>query len=176
MRVPSSLALLLLLAGCGSSEETVVSAPPASNPVVAEEPSPTAQPQTAAAAEEAAAETFDSYSAGEYGDSWDTWTKKAKEVVPRDYYVGLHAACVPIAEGVPFEIKSVKLAEDKATAKVRASRTLPVLNITHLDSYTFVYEDGAWKWMPEDDFFADYRKGLTLEQLAARRKKEGSCS
>lgn len=165
--VAALITLALLAAGCSDDN----SGPdPAATPSAAHRASPA---DTETAVKRAAQINFDAFATGEYGDSYDTWTKRAKKVISRADYVKICALCPAPGQGVPFTITSVQLAADGKTAKVRTTRT--VFGITAAASYAYRYEAGEWRWEPTAQILADFRQGLTPRQVAARRRQAGQC-
>ncbi len=128
-------------------------------------PNTIGQPHTEAAAKTAAQETFDTYSAGEYGNSWDLWTGAAQKVISRDDYVKVNETCPPPVKGIAFEVMKVTLAADGNSASVRTKRTLPGLG-ANLATYEFVYEEGGWHWAPEAGTLAMFTPDRVKQQLA----------
>jgi len=155
----------LALAGC-SSKPTIVSGGPIHTvgPLAAATPTPSAQPKTADAAKVAAQLEVDRYAAGDFGGAWDLWAASAKTLISRDDYKKLLATCVPIT-GLPFTVKEARLEDGKAIVNVeRASFQF---------TYTMEYENGAWRFEPDAESIAGYKKGV--DKLIADEKASGDC-
>lgn len=128
-------------------------------------PSADTQPHTEDAVKTAAQETFDTYSAGEYGNSWDLWTGAAQKVISRDDYVKVNETCPPPVKGIAFEIMKVQLAADGNSASVRTKRNVPALG-SSLATYDFIYEGSGWRWSPEAGTLAMFMPERVKQQLA----------
>lgn len=169
-RLVALLPLLLVspLTACGDGDPAATTAPSGAPPA-ASPTRPAAQPKTEAAVRTAAQDEFDAYAAGEYGEAWDLWTAASQRLIPRADYEKLHELC-PAVTGLRFMVEKVKVSGD--TAKVRVSRSIAVF------SYTFLYEEGQWRFVPDKDALADYRyaRKAGIAKLAARSKAEGRCS
>ncbi|WP_346042987.1 hypothetical protein [Actinomadura chokoriensis] len=169
-RIVALFPILLLspLTACGDGDPAAATAPSDGRPA-ASPTRPAAQPKTEAAVRTAAQDEFDAYAAGEYGEAWDLWTAAGKRMISRADYEKLHALC-PSATGLRFTIEKVRVSGDSAT--VRVSRSIAVF------SYTFLYEEGQWRFVPDKAAAADYRyaRKAGVAGLAARSKAEGLCT
>lgn len=126
-----------------------------------------AQPRTRAAAREAAAAAFDLYTAGQYGQFWDTWTQQAQRLISRKDYVRRFKLCPAAAEGLAFTISSVSVSGN--TASVVAKRSIATF------TFTFAYQGGAWRYVPPADQQREYRT-KTVEQIVASERAQGACA
>lgn len=124
------------------------------------------QDRTEAAVRKAAQDAFDSYAAGNYGAFWDSWTSEAQALISRDDYLRLFELCKPQAEGLRFEIKQVTVDDD--VANVEVARLIAAF------TYQFRYENGRWRYVPDAQAQADYRK--PIEQLASEKRAAGACA
>ncbi|MEO3860857.1 hypothetical protein [Acrocarpospora sp. B8E8] len=136
--------------------------------VAEEEPTgPPAQPRTRTAVKAAAEALWDSYAVGDYGAYWDAWAAADKKVVSRKDYQRRHRLCPSAAEGINWTVKRVTVKGDRAT--VRAQR------LYLIDDYTFVYEDGQWRYRLQPDIRDEYQT-QTIDQIVAQAKAEGQCA
>jgi hypothetical protein len=164
MRIAAAVALLALT-GCSASKGTTNPAAPSEQA----SSSAAAQPLTQAAVKAAAGEEFDAYASGDYAGAREIWTASAKKTISQQNYEKLFELCPPVAEGLPFTIKAVRLAPDKKSAIVRAQRSIALI------SFHFVYEGGQWRYVPSAANLRDYRT-KTPAQLAAGLRKDGGCA
>ncbi|GAA0969690.1 hypothetical protein GCM10009555_017270 [Acrocarpospora macrocephala] len=162
------LAYELLQRPAGQSGAATVSTPSAQAEQVAEEPTgPPAQPRTRAAVKAAAEALWDSYAVGDYGTYWDAWAAADKKVVSRKDYQRRHRLCPSSAEGINWTVKRVTVKGERAT--VRAQR------LYLIDDYTFVYEDGRWRYRLQPDIRKEYQT-QTIDQIVAQAEAEGQCA
>lgn len=157
--LPALLAVGLALTGCTSN---AAGDPPA----IAPPPAPVAEPKTVEAAKAAAQREFDYYAAGDWGGTWDLWTKAGKAAFSREDYIRLHTTCKTIT-GPTFEITGARL-EGDSKAVVNYKR------LTFADTGTMVYEGAAWRWQPQPEDMKDYATGV--DAMLKKRRAEGSCS
>jgi hypothetical protein len=150
--------LPLLVASCGTSKRPGPAAIPTSA-------APSAEPRTLDAAKALAQREGDAYAAGDWAGAWDLWTKAGKAAISRANYVRLHTTCKTVT-GPPLTVKSIR-AEGPDKAVVVYERLGFSL------SYTLVYEDGQWRFQPDDKSMADYAKGI--DRLIADQKAAGDC-
>lgn len=125
------------------------------------------QPRTEAGARAAAQTAFDLYSAGDYGGFWDSWSAASQGLISRDDYVRLFDLCKPIAQGLRFEIANVTVSGD--TANVAVTRLIGSF------TFQFHYEDGRWRYIPDQQALADYR-AKSVEQMAAEKQAAQACA
>lgn len=173
-RLLAAAAAFALTAACSSGgtpppagsthAETVATAAGSTGP---ETPTPGQQPMTQAGAQAAAKDGYDTYASGDYGGWWDIWTPDAQRVISRAEYLRLIKLCTPGGEGVPITIQKVTAAG--GSAKVRWERAGLLVQT---DTWTYVA--GAWRYVPRPDSIADYKLGA--DKAAARRRSAGSCS
>ncbi|MFG1873404.1 hypothetical protein ACGFIV_01025 [Sphaerisporangium sp. NPDC049003] len=131
-----------------------------------EEPAVDAEPRTKAGVQAAAAVAFDAYAAEEYGEFWDTWSAKGQKIVSRRDYVRRYKECPALAGGIRFEVKKVAVSGDRA--KVRVSR------LNAIFTYDFIYENGAWKYVPPAEMQQQYRT-RTVDEIVASERASGTC-
>ncbi|MBO3750520.1 hypothetical protein J5X84_30970 [Streptosporangiaceae bacterium NEAU-GS5] len=125
------------------------------------------EPRTVTGARTAAQAIFDKYTSGDYGGFWDSWSSASQELISREDYLRLFQLCTPLAVGLRFEIAGVTVSGDAARVAVNrmfASTT-----------YQFLYEDGRWRYTPDEQTRADYRS-KTVEQMTSERQAAQGCA
>lgn len=167
--VAAVLAVLLVQKSDGSTTESA--GPTAAAGVAATSSSPTpsrrpAQPKTRAGARAAAQKVFDLYSSGQYGPSWDRWAAAAQKLVSRRDYVRRFKLCPSVAEGLRFTISAVSVTGSRA--KVTAARSIATF------TYDFVYERGAWRFVPDAEQQQEYRT-KSIDQIVREERAAGVC-
>ncbi|WP_019631691.1 hypothetical protein [Actinomadura atramentaria] len=158
--------LALSACGGGDNDPKAADKPPTTPAAEATTSKPPAQPRTVTALRKAAKEEFDAYSSGDYGAAYDLWTTAAKKVISRADYEKTFELCTPLAEGIPFKIKAARVAGDKGV--VRAERSIALL------SFHFLYEDGAWHYVPDKASLRNLKQGV--RKAVAKNKSEGLCA
>ncbi|MFE0464972.1 hypothetical protein ACFW1A_37535 [Kitasatospora sp. NPDC058965] len=145
-------AVLLPTAGCGTGSRAPSAAPVAP------------QPQTLQA-EAVARQEFGLLAGGGWASAWGLWPAGAQQAIGQDDFVRLNTECKPQL-GTPYLVdRSTKL--DDVTVRVDWHRD------AQTGSNTVVYQDGKWRFVPDDGALADYRLGV--DQLVQRRRAAGDC-
>jgi hypothetical protein len=150
----------------GSEVRIPPAATPAATPSGASGPP---QPHTPDAARAAIVQALDAYADGDYGTSWDMWTRQAKAEVSRADYVRRHKLCRPFFEGQGVRWKVLEVTVFGDWAVVRASRETSVLD------YSLFYQDGRWREDPGARLLLPYRT-KTIEQIVSDERSAGRCS
>lgn len=163
----TAVAVAVAVAGCGGDKAPAEAGTAPTPAVTASSPAPSAEPVTEQAAKAAASEMFEAFSSGDYGAAWDLWSGEAQKTMSRADYLRLNELCRPAAEGVPITLKKVRL--EGTVAIVRAERV--GMGFT----YRFTHEAGRWVYVPDKEVLAEYRSG-TVEQIAAKRRKDSRCA
>ncbi len=156
----------IAVTGCSKVEGTTT-APPGAGTMPASTPAVAAEPRTEAAVRAAAGEEFDAYASGDYGATWDVWYAPAKKLISRADYTRLIKLCPDAAAGVRFNIEKITMDSDRE-AHVRVTRLVAI------HTYRFVYEDGHWRFVPDDQAMRDYRT-KTLKQMVTKVRAQGGC-
>jgi hypothetical protein len=169
LRVGVPLLAALGLVACGSDSEPTSVEPGGQSPVevtsAAASPTPEGDPMTVEAAQAAAEHELDAYAAGDWAGAWDLWTAAGQAAISREEYVRLHTECGTLT-GIMFEITNARLEGDDQ-AVVTWERLIAT------GAAIMIYEDGVWRYQPEDDDMADYAKGV--DQILEERRADGSC-
>ena len=126
---------------------------------------PSVEPRTLDAAKALAQREGDAYAAGDWAGAWDLFTKAGKAAISRADYVRLHTTCKTLT-GPAMTVKLIR-AEGPDKAVVVYER----LGFTF--SYTLVYEDGQWRFQPDDEAMAGYAMGV--DKLIADKTAAGTC-
>lgn len=158
----------LVMAGCSDSPDSAPEAaglPSAVATSAEPSPVPEGEPRTVEAARAAAEREFSAYAAGDWAGAWDLWTAAGQTAISREEYVRLHTECGTLT-GPLFEITNARLEGDDR-AIVTFERVIAA------GTAVMLYEDGAWRYQPDDDAMADYAKGV--DQALADRRAEGGC-
>ena len=148
--------LPLALAACGDDQDT------SADPTTTHGATSSATTGESLAGDQAAVmavaqEQSDRHSSGDYGGSWDMWTKDAKAKVSRDDYVAFSEACS--AGGVPLKVKFVRFDNPKQ-AVVRLSIG------DQAQSYTMKLEADGWAWQPQAGTVDTFANGLEAAKQA----------
>ena len=150
-------AALSFTAGCSGDEED-----PAGNAAAA---AAGPEPKTVEGAKSAAQTVFDRFSGGDFAGAWDMYTAKGKQAISKADYVKLNEACS--RKGLAISLTSARM-EGTDRAVVIAKQLVAA------QSYTMVYENGAWKLEPAKEGLALYAKGA--DKAIAAQKKAGTCA
>ena len=150
-------AALSFTAGCSGDDED-----PAGNAAVA---AAGPEPKTVEGAKSAAQTVFDRFSGGDFAGAWDMYTAKGKQAISKADYVKLNEACS--RKGLAISLTSARM-EGTDRAVVIAKQLVAA------QSYTMVYENGAWKLEPAKEGLALYAKGA--DKAIAAQKKAGTCA
>jgi len=150
-------AALSFTAGCSGDDED-----PAGNAAAA---AAGPEPKTVEGAKSAAQTVFDRFSGGDFAGAWDMYTAKGKQAISKADYVKLNEACS--RKGLAISLTSARM-EGTDRAVVIAKQLVAA------QSYTMVYEDGAWKLEPAKEGLALYAKGA--DKAIAAQKKAGTCA
>jgi hypothetical protein len=108
--------------------------------------------RSADAATRAANAELTAYAAGDWRGAWDLWTAAGKQAISRTDYQRYHTECQTIT-GIPFQIKTLRLEGDSEAVLVVERQGVQF-------SYSFFYEDHAWRFQPDTDAMASYAKGV----------------
>ena len=159
-------AATLVLAGCSSDSDGNPAADGANETPAASEPA-APEPENDGAGDEgavraAAREQADRHSSGDFGGAYDMWSADAKNTISREDYLAFADEC--LESGLPLEVEAVRLESD-TEAVVR----LGVAGFSR--SYTMVYEDGEWAWVPTDEALQTY----AADDPVRAAKNAGSC-
>jgi hypothetical protein len=144
-------------AGCSGDDED-----PAGNAAAA---AGGPEPKTVEGAKAAAQTVFDRFSGGDFAGAWDMYTAKGKQAISKADYVKLNEACS--RKGLAISLTSARM-EGSDRAVVIAKQLVAA------QSYTMVYENGAWKLEPAKEGLALYAKGA--DKAIAAQKKAGTCA
>ena len=150
-------AALSFTAGCSGDDED-----PAGNAAAA---AAGPEPKTVEGAKSAAQTVFDRFSGGDFAGAWDMYTAKGKQAISKADYVKLNEACS--RKGLAIQLTSARM-EGTDRAVVIAKQLVAA------QSYTMVYESGAWKLEPAKEGLALYAKGA--DKAIAAQKKAGTCA
>ena len=150
-------AALSFTAGCSGDDED-----PAGNAAAA---AAGPEPKTVEGAKSAAQTVFDRFSGGDFAGAWDMYTAKGKQAISKADYVKLNEACS--RKGLAISLTSARM-EGTDRAVVIAKQLVAA------QSYTMVYENGAWKLEPAKEGLALYAKGA--DKAIAAQKKAGTCA
>ena len=153
-----AVAALSFTAGCSGDDEA-----PAGNAAAAAAGGP--EPKTIDGAKTAAQTVFDRFSGGDFAGAWDMYTAKGKQAISKADYVKLNEACS--RKGLAISLTSARM-EGSDRAVVIAKQLVAA------QSYTMVYENGAWKLEPAKEGLALYAKGA--DKAIAAQKKAGTCA
>src|SRR5919112_2755663 len=153
-----AVAALSFTAGCSGDDEA-----PAGNSAAAAAGGP--EPKTVEGARAAAQTVFDRFSGGDFAGAWEMYTAKGKQAISKDDYVKLNTACS--RKGLAIQLTSARM-EGTDRAVVIAKQLVAA------QSYTMVYESGAWKLEPAKEGLALYAKGA--DKAIAAQKKAGTCA
>ena len=145
-------------AGCSGDDED-----PAGNAAAAAAGGP--EPKTVEGAKAAAQTVFDRFSGGDFAGAWDMYTAKGKQAISKADYVKLNEACS--RKGLAISLTSARM-EGSDRAVVIAKQLVAA------QSYTMMYENGAWKLEPAKEGLALYAKGA--DRAIAAQKKAGTCA
>lgn len=152
-----AVAAVTLSAGCSGDKA------PAGTAAAAAPGSP--EPKTIDGAKAAAQTVFDRFSGGDFAGAWDMYTAAGKKAITKDDYVKLNDVCS--RKGLAIQLTSARMdGTDKAIVIAK--------QLVAAQSYTMVYEDGAWKLQPAPEGLALYRQGA-VRAIAAQRKA-GTCA
>jgi hypothetical protein len=147
-------AVVSFAAGC-SDDKT-----PAGNAAAAAAGGP--EPKTLDGAKIAAQTVFDRFSGGDFAGVWEMHSAKAKQAITKADYVRLNETCS--RKGVAIQLTSARLdGPDKAIVIAR--------KLVAAQSYTMVYETGAWKLEPAKAGLALYALGATRAIAAQKRAR-----
>ena len=152
-------AATLAFAGACSEE----SPDPAGNAAAAAGSGP--EQQTLDGAKQAAQTVFDRFSGGDFAGAWEMYTSAGKQAISKDDYVKLNTACS--RKGLAIQLTSARM-EGTDRAVVIAKQLVAA------QSYTMVYESGAWKLEPAKEGLALYKMGAA--KAIAAQKKAGTCA
>ena len=155
------------LSSPGPSVSTSASRPPQTAPAPQAGP---AEPETQAGAR-TAAEQFDGlYAASRFADSWHLLAPAAKQHVPQDVWVKVHAGCPSGGSGLAPEIKTVTVFGNAAivteTLTGASAKLGPAENV-------FNYVSGHWSYAPGN--LSIYSHGSVAADIAAA-KAAGLCA
>jgi hypothetical protein len=153
-----AIAALPLTSACSDDQ----AAAPAGNAAAATDGP---EPKTIEGAKVAAQTVFDRFSGGDFAGAWEMYTAAGKRAVTRDDYVKLNTACS--RKGLAIQLTSARM-EGADRAVVIAKQLVAT------QSYTMVYERGAWKLEPAKEGLALYAKGAA--KAIAAQKKAGTCA
>ena len=150
-------AALSFTAGCSGDDED-----PAGNAAVA---AAGPEPKTVEGAKSAAQTVFDRFSGGDFAGAWDMYTAAGKAAITKEDYVKLNEACS--RKGLAIQLTSARMdGPDRAIVIAK--------QLVAAQSYTMVYENGAWKLEPAKEGLALYAKGA--DKAIAAQKKAGTCA
>jgi len=102
---------------------------------------------------------------GGWAQAWTLWSAQARSVLNQSDFVRLNTQCRP-ALGVPYVIDGTS-SVDVTTMRVQWHQG----SVSGSD--TVVYQDGSWRFVPDDKTLADYRLGV--DRLVSERKAAGTC-
>jgi hypothetical protein len=169
LRIAGLATFAVLVAGCSASAPEPAAPPSAAVKTAAAAPPQAAQPRTEAAVTAVANEYLQAYAAQDYGAVWDGWTAAGKKAISRVDYPRIFQLCKDRGAGMAFQILKVTLSPDLSSATVRVQRFIS------LSTFTWVYEDGVWRFQPKPEAMALYALG-SPEKIAAQAKTEGQCA
>jgi hypothetical protein len=154
-----AVATVSLTAACSADEDGA----PAGDAAAAAPGGP--QPQTIEAAKIAAQTVFDRFSGGDFAGAWDMYTATGKQAISEADYVRLNTACA--RKGLAIQLTSARMeGTDKAVVIAK--------QLVAAQSYTMVYEAGAWKLEPAREGLALYARGA--DHAIAAQKRAGTCA
>jgi hypothetical protein len=123
------------------------------------------EPKTVEGAKAAAQTMFDRFSGGDFAGAWDMYTAAGKAAISKADYVKLNEACS--RKGLAIQLTSARMdGTDKAVVIAK--------QLVAAQSYTMVYENGAWKLQPAKEGLALYKLGAV--KAIAAQKKAGTCA
>lgn len=155
LRRLAALALIAAALGCSTGCSGGDEQPAAGGP----------EPKTVDGAKAAAQTVFDRFSGGDFAGAWEMYTARGKQAISRDDYVKLNQACS--RKGLAISLTSARMeGADKAVVIAR--------QLVAAQSYTMVYEAGAWKLEPAPEGLALYAKGAT--RAIAAQRAAGTCA
>jgi hypothetical protein len=123
------------------------------------------EPKTIEGAKSAAQTVFDRFSGGDFAGAWDMYDAKGKQAISQADYVKLNQACS--RKGLAIQLTSARMdGPDRAIVIAK--------QLVAAQSYTMVYENGAWKLEPAKEGIALYSQGAA--KAIAAQKKAGTCA
>jgi hypothetical protein len=154
-----AVAAVSLSTGCSDDSSDA----PAGNAAAAAAGGP--EPKTIEGAKAAAQTVFDRFSGGDFAGAWDMYTAAGKQSITKDDYIKLNQVCS--RKGLAIQLTSARLdGPDKAIVIAK--------QLVAAQSYTMVYESGAWKLEPAKEGLALYKQGAV--KAIAAQKKAGTCA
>lgn len=113
-------------------------------------------------------EIADRFFSGDYVGAWDMYSERYQKGISREDYERLGQICTaPNGSGLSGEAKGVRMeGNEKAFAR------LEFLGVQQ--SYTMVYEKGAWRQEPTPQTAKSL--GKPLDQIIRDRRAAGSCN
>ena len=123
------------------------------------------EPKSIDGAKAAAQTVFDRFAGGDFAGAWDMYTAAGKAAISKDDYVKLNQACS--RKGLAITLSSARM--DGADHAIVIAKQLVATQ-----SYTMVYESGAWKLEPAKEGLALYKLGAV--KAIAAQKKAGTCA
>lgn len=150
------ISLLMLVAGGSGCAAPRGVPPPASTPQLLQ-------------ARTSAQQEFGLLAAGDWAGAWERWTDAAKEALSEDDFIRLDTACPP-ALGVSRVVGSATRI-DPVTVVVTWRAGTGAGESVGQDTMT--YQDGAWRFTPDDATLAGYRLGVGA--LVAKLTAAGAC-
>ncbi|GIF03638.1 hypothetical protein [Actinoplanes siamensis] len=151
----AAVSALGVTAACSSGDDDKANAAAAGGP----------EPKTVDGAKAAAQTVFDRFSGGDFAGAWDMYTSAGKQAISKDDYVKLNQACS--RKGLAIQLTSARMeGADKAIVIAK--------QLVAAQSYTMVYENGAWKLEPAAEGLALYKMGAA--KAIAAQKKAGTCA
>jgi hypothetical protein len=145
-------------AGCSDDSKSAAAAPAAPG-------NGGIEPKTIDGAKAAAQTVFDRFSGGDFAGAWEMYTDAGKKAISQADYVKLNEVCS--RKGLAIQLTSARLdGPDRAVVIAK--------QLVAAQSYTMVYENGAWKLQPAQEGLALYRQGAA--RAIAAQKKAGTCA
>lgn len=107
--------------------------------------------KTESDARKVAEKELEAYAAGDWCAAWELWTDEGKASISCEDFARLEEECGAIT-GIPFTIKDVRVKGDVATIRVERAG--------FLGTYELLWEEGEWRWQPDEQSLADYERGV----------------
>jgi len=112
-----------------------------------------------------ASREFGLLAGGGWAQAWSLWSDSAQGALSQADFVRLNTECRP-ALGQPYVLDATTPV-DATTVRVDWHQG------SAKGSDTVVYQDGAWRFVPDAASLAGYRLGV--DRLVAQRKAAGAC-
>jgi hypothetical protein len=146
MRSPRAIltlaAVVVVVAGCGGAR-------PVSGPTVAGTVNRAGTVRGPEAARATAQTEFGLLAGGDYGGAWDLWTEAAQGTINRSAFVTLGSTC---PRGVPATFAGQTVVDDDTVTVDWRRGDLS-------GTARLVYENGAWRYQPDQSTMDGYRQG-----------------